>query len=275
MIPFEPRMCRSPRDWEQAACDWMISWGFEDASLTDVGPDDGIDVTAGGAIAQVKSWMTPIGIADVQRLKGAAHDGREALFFSLMEYTEAARRFAEEASVRLFRFSGYDGSVEAANAGAVSLIREANASSAVESVVVSELTKAAGLPGFVIIEVRDSGNRYVQCAPPIRLESVGRTFIDEDNPLTPQQLSRLVAIGWPPEEEDESNFVYPLPLSLESVDWPSVLDPHTQEHADYFGLLAPGSSYLGMLASVMVRTLVEVHGAESPEQLIVHVVKNE
>jgi len=270
---FKPRMCRCPLDFEQAACDWMYYWGFKDASLTNAGPDDGIDVVSSGAIAQVKSWMTPIGIADVQRLKGAAHNGRDALFFSLMAYTEAARRFADDANIMLFRFSGYDGSIEPANSHAANFLSKfasllqavaessrsipvvpssGNVSlSSLSSRVVTEISnvvngafqEAAKLDGFAIIEVLDSGNRYVQFSAPDQFETVGRGFVDSENPITLEQMDRLRAIGWPSSEAEDGNFVWTL----------SELP------------LLPG------LVAIAVRTLVEVHGVTLPQCLRVTV----
>src|SRR4051812_45657889 len=56
--------------------------------------------------------MIPVGRPEVQMLRGVAHNRRIAIFFSLMAYTDAAKSFAEESGVALFRFNGYNGSVE-------------------------------------------------------------------------------------------------------------------------------------------------------------------
>lgn len=258
MSSFDPRMCRSPRDFEQAARDWLFCWGFMDACLTNVGPDDGIDVVASGAVAQVKAWMSPIGIAEVQRLRGTAHDGREAFFFSLMDYTDAARRFADSAGVKLFRFTGYDGSIEAINADAVDFLRdneflaqqsmrsfdESDGKGRIENLVANALYKASRLPGFAVFDVRESGNRYVQYVAPSHLETVGRKYIERSNPLTALQYVRLAAIGWPALVEGYGeNFVYP---------WS---DPPELED----------------LVAVVVSTLIEVHDVKTSEDLIVTV----
>src|SRR5690349_5603382 len=95
--------------------------GYSDAERTPTGPDGGVDVESTRAVAQVKAYMVPIGIAEIQRLKGVVHDGREALFFSLTDYTRAAVEFADLAGVALFRFAGYDGSIEPVNDEAVGL----------------------------------------------------------------------------------------------------------------------------------------------------------
>jgi hypothetical protein len=89
--------------------------GFVDACRTADGPDLGLDVVASRAVAQVKAHMVPVGSPDVQRLRGAAHRGEIAIFFSLTDYTPAAYAFAEAAGVALFRFAGYDGAVEPCN----------------------------------------------------------------------------------------------------------------------------------------------------------------
>lgn len=258
MKSFKPRMCRSPRDFEEAARDWMLHWGLADARLTKAGPDDGIDIAAKGALAQVKSWMTPIGISEVQRLKGAAYDGQETFFFSLMAYTEAARRFADGARVNLFRFRGYDGSIEPVNTSAAAFLRKVDsvAKSASGSIpwgqdprtildiVTEALRTATEVDGYAIFAIRDSGNRFVQYGAPERLESVGRGYLDDVNPLSAQQLDRLAAIGWPKLEDMEcGNFVY---LSSEPQDLPALI-------------------------AIAERTLVEVHGASRADEIDVTV----
>lgn len=112
---FRPRFCRSPEDFEEAAADWLTAWGYTNVRRTPTGPDGGADVLADEAVAQVKALMLPVGRPDIQRLRGVAHDGRAALFFSLNAYTPGAVAFAEESGVALFRFSGYDGIVESCN----------------------------------------------------------------------------------------------------------------------------------------------------------------
>jgi hypothetical protein len=82
------------------------------------------DVIAKNAVAQVKAHMVFIGRPDVQRLRGAAHRGEAALFFSLTDYTTDAYTFANEANVALFRFADYSGSVEPKNDAAKKLARE-------------------------------------------------------------------------------------------------------------------------------------------------------
>src|SRR5882672_11211471 len=115
-LGIEPRLLRSPADFEVAAADWMRLWGLHQVRATGAGRDRGIDVESTEAVAQVKAWMVPVGSPEIQQLRGAAYDGRVPLFFSLMEYTRAALQFADQAGVALFRFSGYSGEVEAINA---------------------------------------------------------------------------------------------------------------------------------------------------------------
>lgn len=165
----------------------------------------------------------------------------------------------EEASrISADREAGYDGSIEPANASASAFVQalptlikcRPESSSSVEGwKVISDLVadafnRAASLHGFAVLEVRDSGNRYVQYGAPAVLETVGRAYIDSGNPLTPEQLDRLTALGWPQtEDEGGGNFVYP----------------------------GTKQASLEELTEVAVRTLVEVHGARSPEDLSITV----
>jgi hypothetical protein len=90
------------RTLEVAAVGHMRLLGFRNARLTRAGADGGIDVVASKAVAQVKAHRQPVGRPDVQRLKGAAHDVRHAVFFSLAGYTPRALDYAETAGVALF-----------------------------------------------------------------------------------------------------------------------------------------------------------------------------
>lgn len=99
------RLIRSPRDAEIVATDWMIYWGFLDARVTPIGPDEGIDVVSSGAVAQVKAHMVPIGRPELQGLAGvAAIEGKIAIFFALNGFTPQAIEWGNRAKMALFRF---------------------------------------------------------------------------------------------------------------------------------------------------------------------------
>jgi len=73
-------------DWhaaELAAVEHMRTLGFIDAQATAPGADGGIDAQSNEAAAQVKFYANPIGRPEIQRLRGAAHEYRLALFYSL------------------------------------------------------------------------------------------------------------------------------------------------------------------------------------------------
>lgn len=93
------------REAEHFAAAHMRSLGFADADVTPLGVDGGIDVLAGGAVAQVKHFSAgSIGAPIVQQLKGVAGADRGAVFYALSGYTAAALAFAESAGVALFRY---------------------------------------------------------------------------------------------------------------------------------------------------------------------------
>jgi Restriction endonuclease len=76
---------------ELVAAAWVRRFGWPDAEATPVGHDEGIDVWAKGAVAQVKCWgKTKPGIRHVQRLAGSAKLGQAHLFFFTSGYTKAA-----------------------------------------------------------------------------------------------------------------------------------------------------------------------------------------
>jgi predicted helicase len=120
-------LIRHPRDAEEAATRWMRYWGWTDARTTPAGADEGIDVVATLAVAQVKAYMSPVGRPDVQNLFGVASaEKKSALFFALTDYTAEAKAWANKAGVGLFRFD-LQGEPEPVNHAARQLISEQQA----------------------------------------------------------------------------------------------------------------------------------------------------
>jgi hypothetical protein len=107
-----PRLVKSAIEAERLAAEWMVALGFQDAQVTPVGSDGGIDVTSSSAVAQVKMEGVATGRPQVQALSGAASVKQKApLFFSLAGYTRHALEWAERAHVACFEFA-HDGSLE-------------------------------------------------------------------------------------------------------------------------------------------------------------------
>lgn len=266
MATFEPRFCRTPEDFENAARDWMLCWGFVDAFTTSKGADGGVDVESDCAIAQVKATTKQTGRPHVQRLKGAAFDGRQAFFFSLGDYTNEARMYADASEVRLFRFSGYDGNVEAINKAANSFLksindevcgREESWSDVVDRVtslcgagieaenvreianmVISSLESMKAARGFSIFEVIGLENRFVQCADDgFLVESTGVELADP--PLTVGQLHALKRLGYKKGRKKKDNFR-------------RVFDPDSRLHE---------------IAECILLSLLDVHGLASARNL--------
>jgi hypothetical protein len=97
-------------DWqaaELAAVQHMRTLGFIDAHSTAGGADGGIDALSSEAAAQVKFYTNPIGRPEIQRLRGAAHEYRLALFYSTGGYTNEAVTYADQAGVSLFLMDVY------------------------------------------------------------------------------------------------------------------------------------------------------------------------
>lgn len=234
MVTFEPRFCRTAEDFENAARDWMLSWGFSDAFTTSKGADGGVDVESDRAIAQVKATTKQTGRPHVQRLRGAAFDGRQAFFFSLGGYTNEARMYADASEVKLFRFSAYDGSVEAINKAANSFLRSiedpevcgreeswadavnrigglsragVNTESVKEiaDIVMSSLESMEARRGFSIFVVIGLENRFVQFASEnLLIESVGVALADP--PLTVGQVDTLRELRFEKGQKKKDNF---------------------------------------------------------------------
>ncbi|KUN90418.1 hypothetical protein AQJ84_40185 [Streptomyces resistomycificus] len=101
----EERLIRTARDAELAAVDWMRYLGFADAVATAVGADEGIDVLAEQAVAQVKKEGSPTSRPTVQQLHGvAAAQSKAALFFSMAGYTPQAMDWASRHGIALFQY---------------------------------------------------------------------------------------------------------------------------------------------------------------------------
>lgn len=282
VFTITPRLLRSPTDFEEAAADWMRVWGFPSVMRTNPGRDGGIDVESINAVAQVKAWMVPVGSPEVQQLKGAAL-GRLALFFSLTDYTAAAVKFADQAGVALFRFCGYYGEIEAVNGVAKTWIVtrnegliDSNSQSLeseesqppepeeaqscepeVKSSTIRELIERnlAWLlrhpPAIFILEVKES-NRYVQAASgwggDFSVEAVSNEFLEEDR-LTASETLSLVQLGWPANRPGEN---YRLEFDTE----PHWVPDDKREQ------------YLAQVAELLERTLIEVFGASTPEDIV-------
>lgn len=92
------------QDAEDLAAEHLRNAGFRDARRMPDGRDGGVDVIGTGIIAQVKWWSAPVGISEVQRLRGTAHDSHAAAFYSRAGYTRSASAWADTASVALFVF---------------------------------------------------------------------------------------------------------------------------------------------------------------------------
>jgi hypothetical protein len=114
------RLIDSYRDAEEIAASWLRRFGYSDAHVTVDRQDDGIDVEATGAVAQVKYWKKKrVGIAEVQRLAGSARRGQACYFFAAAGYTRAATRWAESPDNRMRLFvMRSDGNIVAWNSRA-------------------------------------------------------------------------------------------------------------------------------------------------------------
>lgn len=100
----------SPEEAEELAARWMVYLGYTDATCTGRGPDGGVDVVSGDAIAQVKHWRKPVPLEVIQRTSGIAHaEGKQSVIFSTGGYTLQAEQWATRCQVPLFIIGGEDG----------------------------------------------------------------------------------------------------------------------------------------------------------------------
>ncbi|MEU0265669.1 restriction endonuclease [Nocardioides sp. NPDC006303] len=102
----EPQQIDSWKAAEENAARWMRYWGFTDSRCTPAGPDGGIDVVAGSALAQVKFEAHQTGAPAVQRLVGARRNETEKalLFFSGVGFARPAVEYADDMGIALFKY---------------------------------------------------------------------------------------------------------------------------------------------------------------------------
>jgi hypothetical protein len=126
--PPPPIKIRSPREAEFFCAEWLQAAGFTDAAATRATGDGGIDVSADGAVAQVKRQVSKVGRPDLNRFVGATvhlDGGVARFFFSSGGYTPDALKYASGmASVYLFTFDD-TGLVVPANTTAEAFATEA------------------------------------------------------------------------------------------------------------------------------------------------------
>lgn len=94
----------TPAPWQQAeylCASALRQFGFDDARVTESGPDGGVDILGSTIAAQVKYTNRPIGRPLVQQLIGAA-GGRVTAFFSLAGFSAQATECAGAAAMALF-----------------------------------------------------------------------------------------------------------------------------------------------------------------------------
>ena len=231
------RFCRTPEDFEEVAAEWLRFWGYLDARKTESGPDGGADVVASEAVAQVKAWMTPVGSPEIQQLKGVAHDGRMAMFFSLTDYTAAAQEFAQKAEIVLFRFAGYDGSIEPSNDHARHFLSQAATDRSggqgagrlhlaeLSDAIQAAILRMLEIRGYILIccksndyfvqfttcNIRSKSGEYMMRVdtgndPDFVGETVSNGFLPVGAMLTKEQLDLLVRLGWLEPDRDGANF---------------------------------------------------------------------
>jgi hypothetical protein len=90
------------QDAELFAVRHMTHLGFHRAAVTSGGPDNGVDVIAGGAIAQVKYQAAPVVSSIVQQVRGIGWKTEHVLMYAWSGYTGKALLAAGQLHVALF-----------------------------------------------------------------------------------------------------------------------------------------------------------------------------
>lgn len=127
MPSSRPRPLPAELTWQQAeeaaARHMREVLMFSNVRVSAPGADNGIDVWSREGIAQVKWYTTPVGIAEVQRLRGTVSGTQWAVFYaSIYGFTKAAKEAATSGNVALFCIVT-DGAVAPMNHVAESLLR--------------------------------------------------------------------------------------------------------------------------------------------------------
>ncbi|RCK56943.1 restriction endonuclease [Microbacterium sorbitolivorans] len=108
----------SPEEAEWLVAEWMRFLGAADAEVTRYSADGGIDVVSTTHIAQVKNLSAGyrVPVAQIRELAGvAAHDRRQALFFTSGSYTASGLEFADRAGIALFTYDAMRGTLDGVN----------------------------------------------------------------------------------------------------------------------------------------------------------------
>lgn len=87
---------------EQLGAQHVRELGFTGAQVTGAGADQGLDVVAFDAVAQVKYTSRPVGAPEIQRLRGAARGRENLIFYSISGYTAAAVREAYDVALFVY-----------------------------------------------------------------------------------------------------------------------------------------------------------------------------
>lgn len=104
--PPPPRMAScTPREAEYVAAQWMRYLGATSCRVTQASRDGGMDIISDTHVAEVKHHQSPVGVNFVRQIYGAATGAsKQAVFFSLSEFTRTAEEFADTNSIPLFRY---------------------------------------------------------------------------------------------------------------------------------------------------------------------------
>jgi hypothetical protein len=96
--------------FEKYMAEWMRWLGWDNAKAMPVGPDEGIDVKATGALGQAKHWDTEVGIEEVQRHNGVCEGIQKygRVFLSKSGYTPQAIKWANDRDLPLFEMKAGD-----------------------------------------------------------------------------------------------------------------------------------------------------------------------
>lgn len=123
--PPPPRMTScTHREAEYVAAQWMRYLGATSCRVTQASRDGGMDIVSDTHVAEVKHHQSPVGVNFVRQIYGAATGAsKQALFFSLSEFTRAAEEFANANSIPLFRYNPQEGTLTAKSRSALLVLQ--------------------------------------------------------------------------------------------------------------------------------------------------------
>lgn len=101
---------------ERLVAAWMRYLGVDDATVTRVSADGGIDVSSATVVAQVKNYIKTVAIVDIRALYGVAvAEGKRAMLFTSGSVSREGASFCDRTKIAVVKYNAVTGQIEGIN----------------------------------------------------------------------------------------------------------------------------------------------------------------